>query len=340
MTSNLKAPFPWYGGKSRAAALVWSRLGRPANYVEPFAGGLGILLGRPHPGQLEIVNDLDGHIVNFWRAVQADPAAVCRYLDWPITELDLNSRHQYLVMQREVLESCLRADARFYDAEMAAWWVWGLCLWIGAGWCSSTVLSRSRKRPMVCRSDGRGAFSAGRGIMNAKPRTSAVHGPGNGVHSSEFIGGQRPHVSSPDGINGHTFRADGFAVLAALQDRLRDVRVLCGDWKRVLTPAMTTYVGVTGVVLDPPYHAATGRKGKLYAKDSADVSDDVRAWALENGDNPKLRIALCGYEGEHDMPVSWTVEEWASPDGFNGNRSRERIWFSPNCLQPTRSLFT
>ena len=40
----LKAPFPWFGGKSKVAGLVWERFGDVANYVEPFAGSLAVLL--------------------------------------------------------------------------------------------------------------------------------------------------------------------------------------------------------------------------------------------------------------------------------------------------------
>jgi hypothetical protein len=52
----------------------------------------------------------------------------------------------------------------------------------------------------------------------------------------------------------------------------------------------------------------------------------------------RLRIALCGYEGEHDMP-GWTLEIGKATNGGygkegNGNAKRERIWFSPHCLQP------
>ncbi len=36
---TLKAPFPWFGGKSRVAPDVWARFGDVANYVEPFFGG-------------------------------------------------------------------------------------------------------------------------------------------------------------------------------------------------------------------------------------------------------------------------------------------------------------
>ncbi len=32
----IKSPFPYFGGKSRAASLVWPRFGAVKNYVEPF----------------------------------------------------------------------------------------------------------------------------------------------------------------------------------------------------------------------------------------------------------------------------------------------------------------
>jgi hypothetical protein len=55
------------------------------------------------------------------------------------------------------------------------------------------------------------------------------------------------------------------------------------------------------------------------------------AMASENGDTPKLRIALCGWEGEHTMPASWTQVAWRSK-GSGRSRGKERIWFSPHCL--------
>lgn len=44
---DLRAPFPWFGGKRRVAAQVWEALGAVDNYVEPFAGSLAVLLERP-----------------------------------------------------------------------------------------------------------------------------------------------------------------------------------------------------------------------------------------------------------------------------------------------------
>lgn len=46
-TIKLKAPFPYFGGKSRVASIVWERFGDIANYVEPFFGSGAMLIARP-----------------------------------------------------------------------------------------------------------------------------------------------------------------------------------------------------------------------------------------------------------------------------------------------------
>ena len=135
--------------------------------------------------------------------------------------------------------------------------------------------------------------------------------------------------------------------MAALAARLATVRVCSGDWSRVCGPSVTFKHGPTGVFLDPPYADTAMRAGDLYRVDSETVAHGVREWAIANGDNPLLRIALCGYEGEHEMPSSWSVHEWSAGAGVGGqaeertgNGKRERIWFSPACLSTRQpSLF-
>jgi len=85
---KLKAPFPWFGGKSRVADIVWDRFGDVPNYVEPFAGSLAVLLSRPHAPRVETVNDLDCYLTNFWRAVTWDPSTTAAWADWPVSEAD------------------------------------------------------------------------------------------------------------------------------------------------------------------------------------------------------------------------------------------------------------
>lgn len=78
--SQLRAPFPWFGGKSRIASQVWKRFGDVRNYVEPFFGSGATLLLRPQPfSGTETVNDLDGMVANFWRALSKAPDEVAKW---------------------------------------------------------------------------------------------------------------------------------------------------------------------------------------------------------------------------------------------------------------------
>lgn len=163
-------------------------------------------------------------------------------------------------------------------------------------------------------------------------------GAGRGVNR------QRVHLGDAGrGVNRQreTLLIEWFSELA---DRLHRVRVCCGDWSRVTGPTVTWHHGMTGVFLDPPY-SHDERQAGLYRVDH-DIADDVRRWAIENGDNPLLRIVLCGYEGEHDMPDNWDTVHWKASGGYGSqgdgagraNAEREVIHFSPACLKPDRPV--
>ena len=68
---------PYYGGKSpllSTSKWIVSLLGYDNNksYIEPFAGMLGVLLSRK-PVIIEIVNDLDSNLMNWWECVRDHP---------------------------------------------------------------------------------------------------------------------------------------------------------------------------------------------------------------------------------------------------------------------------
>ena len=348
--SAIRAPFPiqtYFGGKSRIAPAVWERFGNVPRYVEPFAGSLAVLMARPVPftGR-EIVNDSDGLLVNMWRALAADPEAVAHHADWPATEIDLHARHAWLVGQRESITSRLEGDPDWYDAKAAGWWLWGISLWIGGGWCSGRGPWRSVDGEMVSGDDGQGihrrlphASDDGQGIHRQLPYA----GHGRGIHR------QRPTVTGGAPFHGvHALARREGGILAAIQplaERLRDALIFCGDWRRAVTPAVmlgtgrgrgASAEGACAVFLDPPYDHAERESG-LYAHDE-NIAGAVRDWALANGNDPCLRIALCGYEGI-SMP-GWVELPWKTAGGYSGqgkstraaaNTRRERVWFSPHC---------
>lgn len=132
-----KAPFPYFGGKSKIATEVWARLGNPTHYVEPFCGSAAMLLANPNPCSLEVINDQNFYIANFWRCIKYQPDAVYIEQDYPVSHVDLDARHVWLTNPARVAALRLKlADPEWPgDARIAAWWVWGQCCWIGGGWC-------------------------------------------------------------------------------------------------------------------------------------------------------------------------------------------------------------
>jgi site-specific DNA-adenine methylase len=317
----LPAPFPWFGGKRKVGREVWARFGRVLNYVEPFFGSGAVLFGRPEVGGIETVNDLDGFVANFWRAVKLRPDETAEAADSPVNENDLHGRHAWLVGQREELRARLEGDPEWCDPKIAGWWVWGVCSWIGSGFCS-----------------GRGPWSvvggqlvhlgdAGRGVNRKRVHLGDA---GRGVNR------KRVHL----GNAGQGRLSPWFS---ALCERLSTVRVCSGDWSRICGPSVTHKHGLTGVFLDPPYADTANRTKDLYSHDSTSVAHSVREWAIEAGEHPLMRIALCGYDGEHEMPASWSTYEWNAGEGFGAqaeerseNGKKERVWFSPACLSPAQ----
>lgn len=317
----LQAPFPYFGGKSRAAEQVWSAFGEVENYVEPFAGSAAMLLGAPDGKRVETINDFDGFVANFWRAIAANPEAVAGWADWPCNEVDLIARHSWLVRKTGELRTKLEADPQYYDAMIAGWWCWGACNWIGSGWCSGTgpwihdgtALVDSRQLPHL--------GDAGQGINRKLPHLGNA---GQGINRTT----EQPR------------RAFIFDWFQRLHDRMRDVRVACGDWSRVVKDSVTTRHGLTAVFLDPPYTKGAMDYGA--GGMGLGIADYVRQWCAENGQNPKLRIVLCGHAGEHDelLAVGWHLREWTARKGYAmtdealANSASETLWCSPRCVPP------
>ncbi|MHC4556061.1 MAG: DNA adenine methylase [Planctomycetota bacterium] len=67
--SGPKAPIAWYGGKWYYADWIISHFPHHRVYIEPFGGSASVLF-RKHPSEVEVYNDLDGRIVNFFQVLR------------------------------------------------------------------------------------------------------------------------------------------------------------------------------------------------------------------------------------------------------------------------------
>ena len=289
---SLQAPFPYFGGKRRAAAIVWDAIGDPGGYIEPFAGSAAVLLTRPpfRGRRVETINDADGWLVNTWRAIQLAPDDVARHAVGPVTEIDYHARLAWLQQRRTPdLVAWLEGDPEAHDAKAAGWWLYVMAAGIGDPF-----------------------------------------GPGPWIILDDRLVDSRklPHLGDA---------GRGVAVLMRrLSERLQRVRITCGDWRRVLTPAAsrakTGGDGSIAVFLDPPYATS----GDLYAHSEDGIAQQVHEWAADAPDD--LRIVLCGFDSEHDalLTLGWTKVNGRAGGGAGYNSDptagrRERLWMSPAC---------
>ena len=124
----LKPPFPYFGGKRWLAPQVWRWLGADVKrYIEPFAGGLGVLLARPggpRPRWQEVINDEYAHIANVWRAVKYHGEEVWANCQDPLHEADLHGRTQRLIAVEASYRDAMFADPTWCDPQLAGWWIW------------------------------------------------------------------------------------------------------------------------------------------------------------------------------------------------------------------------
>ena len=227
-------------------------------YLEPCAGSMAVLLGRPTTPRTEIVCDTSGLICNFWRAMQSDPEGIARKSDYPTIHQDLTARHRWLMKWARENAGRLSEDPEYHDLQAAGWWAWGVSSWPGSGWC----LINEEKRPTVHEGGGQG-IQAQRGELTGEVGT-----------------GERLMPWFRD-----------------LARRLARVAVLNQDWKKAvtLTSLQDHRRGecLVSIFLDPPYRTQ-GRKQTLYQSDLEGTSDQTAEetweWARFTGEKYRLRL--------------------------------------------------
>ena len=186
--------------------------------------------------------------------------------------------------------------------------------------------------------------SGGQGINQSLPPANLQQQLPNLAHNNG-IGCNRTQDISPTRCRTKEERlADLKQYMRKLQDRFRFVRVCNGDWMRVCSPTVTYRHGLTGLFLDPPYSLEKNKQTNVYGELSkqGNLNADLTKFLLENQNIDGLRVAICGLEGEYDLPKKyWDCVEWMGNSGYadktkNKNREKERIWFNKQCINPNK----
>lgn len=112
---SLKNPVSYYGGKAGMLRHILPLIPSHGTYVEPFIGGASVFWAK-EPSPIEVINDLNGEIVNFYRVMQTEPDA--------LASLILATAHS---RQLHVHAALVYRNPDLFDPVRRAWAVWVQC---------------------------------------------------------------------------------------------------------------------------------------------------------------------------------------------------------------------
>lgn len=107
---------PWIGGKRRLVKYLLPLLPHHTCYVEPFAGGAALFFAKT-PSTVEVLNDVNGEVVNLYRVVQHHLEEFCRQFKHALVSRQM---FEWAQLQRpETLTDIQRATRFFYLQRLA-----------------------------------------------------------------------------------------------------------------------------------------------------------------------------------------------------------------------------
>ena len=107
---------PWIGGKRRLAKFIIPLFPDHAAYVEPFCGAAALFFLK-EPAKIEVLNDINGDIVNLYRVVQHHLDEFVRQFRWALSSRQIF--HWLQATPQETLTDIQRAARFFYLQKLA-----------------------------------------------------------------------------------------------------------------------------------------------------------------------------------------------------------------------------
>jgi hypothetical protein len=291
--------FPYIGGKYTVASEINRRFGAIDTRIDAFTGSSSWILAS-EPVRYEIVNDLDGYVVNYLRAIKYAPEEVARHLDFPRAELELIAYHHYTRDKLPELVARLGGDPDYYDPVIAARWAYVMAYKLDpsllkpGGW-----LTR----------DGRLVYERGVGRKRGSMTSNASS---YSLVSSENAGFRNTSLRSLNDCA--AFKYSGTILRLSPRNQKHSHIRRCRH--SVSTRPTRATCGISTTTPTAQMSGIAPRAGRSL-----------------NGDNPKLRIAVCGYSDEESdalFPPDWARFIWRRI-GIGQNKDMECIWFSPHC---------
>lgn len=124
---HLKSPFGYYGGKQRLAQRIISLIPKHTTYIEPFFGGGAIYFGK-EPSSVEIINDTNHELINFYRVLKQDCIYLMKELNISLHSRLLHKHANAIMENPELFSPIKRAWAVFISATQ------GFASMLGSSW--------------------------------------------------------------------------------------------------------------------------------------------------------------------------------------------------------------
>jgi DNA adenine methylase len=97
----MKTPLSYYGGKQQLAKLILGLIPNHRIYCEPFIGGAAIFFAK-EPSKVEVINDTNGEIINFYEVLKRDFTALEKEVAISLHSRKLHN-HAWVVYQNPEL---------------------------------------------------------------------------------------------------------------------------------------------------------------------------------------------------------------------------------------------
>lgn len=106
----MKTPITYYGGKQKLASTILKLIPKHKLYCEPFLGGGAIFFAK-EKSAVEIVNDTNKEIINFYRTVQNDFVALEQEIRITLHSRDLHRKASVIYNNPDMFTEIKRAWA-------------------------------------------------------------------------------------------------------------------------------------------------------------------------------------------------------------------------------------
>ena len=113
-----KTPITYYGGKQSMASLILSLIPEHRLYCEPFLGGAAIFFAK-EKSEIEVINDLDEDVVNFYEVCRSDFNALNRLVQSTPHSRMIHREARYILKNAAMRDRLKRAWAFWVQANMS-----------------------------------------------------------------------------------------------------------------------------------------------------------------------------------------------------------------------------